>query len=70
MILLLRPFPQLMNRMEHGVSMIYGNLNWSELLHLLSELSIKKEPGNFTGEQKKDKWIGRKPASKVCNYSN
>ncbi len=51
------------NRINNGPSLIFGELNWTELLKKLSILSLEKEPTLFNDGQKEIHWIGIKPAN-------
>lgn len=50
-------------RMKNGLSLVYGDLDWNQLLQKLSILSINKEPDEYTELQRKNKWIGSEPAT-------
>lgn len=50
------------SQMKAGPSLVFGDLTWGQLLKRLSELSIKKEPGEYTNEQKRQMWIGNEAA--------
>jgi hypothetical protein len=53
----------LKERSEKGRTLIYGHLNWQELLKRISELSIHYEEMEFTSDQIEKKWLGFEPAS-------
>ncbi|MBV9960909.1 MAG: hypothetical protein JO072_01565 [Parafilimonas sp.] len=45
-------------RMENGRSLVYGSLDWRQLIKKLSILSIKYAPEDFSNDIHKSKWIG------------
>ena len=45
-------------RILHGQSLVYSNLNWKQLIKKLSTLSLKYAPENFSDDIHKSKWIG------------
>jgi hypothetical protein len=49
-------------RMKGGISLVYEELSWEQLLEKLSVLAINNEPDDYTELQKSNKWIGTEPA--------
>ncbi len=46
-----------------GRSLVYGHLEWKDLLKKLSLLAINNDPSVFTADAVKTKWLGRPKAS-------
>ena len=50
-------------RMKRGRKLAYGKWTWEKLLTSASKRAIKAEPDLFTKDERKNKWVGREPAS-------